>query len=90
MAFGNADVGSVHCISEAIGGHVRHGHRRGRRDLPPFVFGHNRDADITRHAQVAYARVCRPQPLSGRGRRGRAVGYLFQMSRTWASPASPR
>ncbi|MGA4816159.1 hypothetical protein ACPA9J_17985 [Pseudomonas aeruginosa] len=35
------------------------------------MFGHNRDADITRHAQVAYALGIDPSPLAGRGRRGR-------------------
>lgn len=89
MAFGNADVGSVHCISEAIGGMYDTPHGVGNAIFLPFVFGHNRDADITRHAQVAYALGIDPN-LSPAEAAEAAVGYLFQMSKDLGIPASPR
>jgi len=85
MAFGNADVGSVHCISEAIGGMYNTPHGVGNAIFLPFVFGHNRDADIIRHAQVAYALGIDPN-LSPAEAAEAAVGYLFQMSKDLGIP----
>ncbi|WP_404939838.1 iron-containing alcohol dehydrogenase [Pseudomonas atacamensis] len=85
MAFGNADVASVHCISEAIGGMYDTPHGVGNAIFLPFVFGHNRDADITRHAQVAYALGIDPN-LSPAEAAEAAVGYLFQMSKDLGIP----
>lgn len=85
MAFGNADVASVHCISEAIGGMYDTPHGVGNAIFLPFVFGHNRDADILRHAQVAYALGIDPN-LSPVDAAEAAVGYLFQMSRDLGIP----
>ncbi|MBA6133285.1 MULTISPECIES: iron-containing alcohol dehydrogenase [Pseudomonas] len=85
MAFGNADVGSVHCISEAIGGMYDTPHGVGNAIFLPFVFGHNRDADIIRHAQVAYALGIDPN-LSPVEAAEAAVGYLFQMSKDLGIP----
>jgi len=55
MAFGNADIASVHCISESIGGLYDTPHGVGNAIFLPFIFAHNQDADIKRHADVAYA-----------------------------------
>ncbi|PYY81937.1 1,3-propanediol dehydrogenase [Pseudomonas sp. TKO26] len=85
MAFGNADVGSVHCISEAIGGMYDTPHGVGNAIFLPFVFGHNLDADILRHAQVAYALGIDPS-LSPANAAEAAVDYLFQMSKTLGIP----
>ncbi|MDU9390207.1 iron-containing alcohol dehydrogenase [Pseudomonas japonica] len=85
MAFGNADVGSVHCISEAIGGMYDTPHGVGNAIFLPFIFGHNRDADITRHAQVAYALGIDPN-LSPVAAAEAAVDYLFQMSKDLGIP----
>ncbi|MCS7684761.1 iron-containing alcohol dehydrogenase [Pseudomonas aeruginosa] len=85
MAFGNADVGSVHCISEAIGGMYDTPHGVGNAIFLPFVFGHNRDADIVRHAQVAYALGIDPG-LSPVDAAEAAVSYLFQMSKDLGIP----
>jgi alcohol dehydrogenase len=85
MAFGNADVGSVHCISEAIGGMYDTPHGVGNAIFLPFVFGHNRDADILRHAQVAYALGIDPM-LSPVDAAEAAVGHLFQMSKDLGIP----
>ena len=64
-------------------------HGVGNAIFLPFVFGHNRDADITRHAQVAYALGIDPN-LSPAEAAEAAVGYLFQMSKDLGIPASPR
>ncbi|UMZ15078.1 iron-containing alcohol dehydrogenase [Pseudomonas sp. MPFS] len=85
MAFGNADVGSVHCISEAIGGMYDTPHGVGNAIFLPFVFGHNLDADVLRHAQVAYALGINPS-LSPANAAKAAVDYLFQMSKTLGIP----
>lgn len=85
MAFGNADIASVHCISEAIGGMYDTPHGVGNAIFLPFVFGHNRDADILRHAQVAYALGIDPT-LPPVDAAEAAVDYLFQMSKDLGIP----
>ncbi|WAH55327.1 iron-containing alcohol dehydrogenase [Pseudomonas silvicola] len=85
MAFGNADIASVHCISEAIGGMYDTPHGVGNAIFLPFVFGHNRDADILRHAQVAYALGIDPS-LAPVDAAQAAVDYLFQLSKDLGIP----
>lgn len=53
MAFGNADVAAVHCISEAIGGLYDTPHGIANSVFLPWVFEFNRSADPGRHADVA-------------------------------------
>ncbi|HRA48655.1 MAG TPA: iron-containing alcohol dehydrogenase [Thermomicrobiales bacterium] len=53
MAFGNADVAAVHCISEAIGGLYDTPHGIANSVFLPWVFEFNRTADPARHADVA-------------------------------------
>ncbi len=53
MAFGNADVAAVHCISEAIGGLYDTPHGVANSVFLPIVFAHNIEADPARHADVA-------------------------------------
>lgn len=53
MAFGNADVGSVHCISEAIGGLYDTPHGIANSVFLPWVFAFNMHVDLVRHADVA-------------------------------------
>lgn len=60
VAFGNADVASVHCISEAIGGMYDTPHGVANSIFLPFIFSHNRDANLPRHAQVGYALGAEP------------------------------
>lgn len=55
VAFGNADIGSVHCISEAIGGLYDTPHGVANAIFLPYVFKQNIDADVKRHAEVGYA-----------------------------------
>ncbi|CAM3069172.1 1,3-propanediol dehydrogenase [Ectopseudomonas mendocina] len=80
MAFGNADIASVHCISEAIGGMYDTPHGVGNAIFLPFVFAHNRDADLRRHADVAYALGIDPT-LAPAAAAEAAVEHLFAMSR---------
>ena len=52
-AFGNTDVGAVHCISEAIGGLYDTPHGVANSLFLPWVFAFNKEADVSRHADVA-------------------------------------
>jgi alcohol dehydrogenase len=54
-AFGNTDVGAVHCISEAIGGLYDTPHGVANSLFLPWVFAFNKEADPVRHADVAEA-----------------------------------
>jgi len=85
MAFGNADIASVHCISEAIGGMYDTPHGVGNAIFLPFVFSHNRDADLRRHADVAYALGIDPN-LSAVAAAEAAVEQLFRMNRELGIP----
>jgi alcohol dehydrogenase len=55
MAFGNADVASVHCLAEAIGGLYDTPHGVANSVFLPYVFAHNAEAFPDRHAEVANA-----------------------------------
>jgi alcohol dehydrogenase len=55
MAFGNADVASVHCLAEAIGGLYDTPHGVANSVFLPHVFAHNASAAPRRHAEVAIA-----------------------------------
>ncbi|MGZ0702652.1 iron-containing alcohol dehydrogenase [Pseudomonas piscis] len=85
MAFGNADIASVHCISEAIGGLYDTPHGVGNAIFLPFVFSHNRDADLRRHADVAYALGIDPT-LDAASAAEQAVQRLFDMGRELGIP----
>ena len=85
MAFGNADIASVHCISEAIGGMYDTPHGIGNAIFLPFVFSHNRDADLRRHADVAYALGIDPN-LSAVDAAQAGVDQLFRMNRELGIP----
>lgn len=85
MAFGNADIASVHCISEAIGGMYDTPHGVGNAIFLPFVFRHNCDADLRRHADVAYALGIDPT-LDAATATERAVEHLFTMSNDLGIP----
>ena len=63
MAFGNADVAAVHCISEAIGGLYDTPHGVANSVFLPVVFQWNIEADPARHADVA---ECLGVPRAGR------------------------
>jgi alcohol dehydrogenase len=78
-AFGNSDVGSVHCISEAIGGLYDTPHGVANSIFLPYVFRHNIIADIERHATVAYALGAdRNLPAAEAAEKG--VELLFELS----------
>jgi len=80
MAFGNADIASVHCLSESIGGMYDTPHGVGNAIFLPFVFAHNIEADIKRHADVAYALGIDPAlPLKQAAQA--AVDWLFALNR---------
>ncbi|MBY6029271.1 iron-containing alcohol dehydrogenase [Halomonas sp. DP8Y7-1] len=85
MAFGNADIASVHCISEAIGGMYDTPHGVANSIFLPFVFRHNCDADLERHSQVAFALGVDPQLGEADAARA-AVDVLFNMSQRLGIP----
>ncbi|PFG08798.1 iron-containing alcohol dehydrogenase [Marinobacter sp. LV10MA510-1] len=85
MAFGNADIASVHCISEAIGGMYDTSHGVANSIFLPFVFQHNCDADIYRHSQVAICLGVDPS-LSEHDAANAAVDKLFSMIRRLGIP----
>jgi len=85
MAFANADIASVHCISESIGGLYDTQHGVGNAIFLPFVFAHNQEADIKRHADVAYALgidPTLPPELAAQA----AVDWLFALNRALNIP----
>lgn len=53
IAFGNSDVGGVHCMAEALGGLYDTPHGVANSMLLPFVFEYNIPADPEKHVVVA-------------------------------------
>ena len=85
MAFGNTDVASVHCISESIGGMYDTPHGAGNAIFLPFVFQHNCDADLERHANVAFALGVDPS-LPSNEAINKAVERLFEINKILSIP----
>jgi alcohol dehydrogenase len=82
MAFGNADVAAVHCISEAIGGLYDTPHGVANSAFLPWVFDWNRQADPVRHAEVA---AC-----LGIDRTGRADDEVAAAAARWLADLGER
>lgn len=55
FAFGNADVGGVHCMAEAIGGFYDTPHGVANSVFLPLVTEFNAPSDLRKHADVAVA-----------------------------------
>jgi len=53
IAFGNADVGGVHCMAEALGGLYDTPHGIANSMLLPYVFEYNIPSNVSKHAKVA-------------------------------------
>lgn len=53
ISFGNADVGGVHCMAEALGGLYDTPHGVANSMLLPYVFEYNISSNIKKHAIVA-------------------------------------
>ncbi|MBM7661986.1 alcohol dehydrogenase [Bacillus mesophilus] len=53
MAFSHADVASVHCMAEAIGGLYDTPHGVANSMFLPYIVEFNAEADITKHAMIA-------------------------------------
>lgn len=79
IAFGNSDIGSVHCISEAIGGLYDTPHGVANSIFLPYVFKHNISADEDRHAEVGYA-LGADSNLSKKDAANKASEILFELS----------
>lgn len=79
IAFGNSDIGSVHCISEAIGGLYDTPHGVANSIFLPYVFKHNISSNQGRHAEVGYALGASPD-LSVEDAANKAAEILFELS----------
>ncbi len=55
LAFGNADVGAVHCLGESLGGLFDTPHGLACSAFLPVVLEFNLEADLAKHAAVARA-----------------------------------
>lgn len=55
LAFGNADVGAVHCMGESLGGLYDTPHGVACAVFLPYVLEFNLEADLVKHAGVARA-----------------------------------
>jgi alcohol dehydrogenase len=53
MAFSHADVASVHCMAEAIGGLYDTPHGVANSMFLPYIVEYNAEADIAKHATIA-------------------------------------
>lgn len=53
IAFGNSDVGGVHCMAEALGGLYDTPHGVANSMLLPYVFEYNIPSNVEKHAMVA-------------------------------------
>ncbi|MED1469911.1 iron-containing alcohol dehydrogenase [Bacillus salipaludis] len=53
IAFGNSDVGGVHCMAEALGGLYDTPHGVANSMLLPYVFEYNIPSNVEKHAVVA-------------------------------------
>lgn len=53
IAFGNSDVGGVHCMAEALGGLYDTPHGVANSMLLPYVFEYNIPSNVEKHATVA-------------------------------------
>ena len=84
-AFGNSDVASVHCISEAIGAMYDTPHGVANAIFLPFMFRHNCDTNPARHAQVAYALGIDPTLPEAEAAEA-AADHLTELSRRLGIP----
>lgn len=85
IAFGNSDIASVHCISEAIGGMYDTPHGVGNAIFLPYVFRHNSDESPQKHADVAYALGADPS-LDTKSAVAKGIERLFEMNNTLGIP----
>uniref|UniRef100_UPI00129BD570 iron-containing alcohol dehydrogenase n=1 Tax=Sporosarcina obsidiansis TaxID=2660748 RepID=UPI00129BD570 len=82
----NADTASVHCVAEAIGGLYDTPHGVANAIFLPYVFKHNMDADIKRHAEIGYAMGIDPS-LPHTDAAKQAIARLFELSKRLNIPS---
>lgn len=85
VAFGNSDVGSVHCLSEALGGFYDAPHGVLNSIFLPYVFEYNIEANLEKHADVAYA-LGIDKNLSMEEAAYQGVQFLFELCDTVGIP----
>ena len=85
MAFGNSDVGAVHCLAESIGALYDTPHGVANAVLLPFVMEFNREA-----AGAKYARIAELAGVGAGGREeaaARLIQKILEFSRALLIPA---
>ena len=85
MAFGNSDVGAVHCLAESIGALYDTPHGVANAVLLPFVMEFNQEA-----AGVKYARIAELAGVGAGGREeaaARLIQKILEFSRALSIPA---
>jgi len=85
MAFGNSDVGAVHCLAESIGALYDTPHGVANAVLLPFVMEFNREA-----AGAKYARIAALAGVEAGNREeaaGRLIEKILEFSRALSIPA---
>jgi len=85
MAFGNSDVGAVHCLAESIGALYDTPHGVANAVLLPFVMEFNREA-----AGAKYARIAELAGVGAGGREeaaARLIQKILEFSRALSIPA---
>lgn len=78
IAFSNSNVGSVHCISEAMGGVYDIPHGIVNAIFLPYVFEYNSEEKTERHATISYA-LGVDRNLSPKLAIQQGVNLLFEM-----------
>jgi alcohol dehydrogenase len=86
MAFGNADVASVHCLAEAIGGLYDTPHGVANSVFLPFVFAHNAEMFPDCHAEVALALGVSPEGRPADEIAAAGAAWLWALARTIGIP----
>jgi alcohol dehydrogenase len=84
MAFGNSDVGAVHCLAEALGSIYDTPHGVANAVFLPYVMEFNLAAAAAKYADIAA--IVGVEETSARGASRRLIRMIKELSRTLAIP----
>jgi alcohol dehydrogenase len=84
MAFGNSDVGAVHCLAEALGSIYDTPHGVANAVFLPYVMEFNLAAAAAKYADIAA--IVGVEEASARGASRRLIRMIKELSRTLAIP----
>ncbi|MFC0471734.1 iron-containing alcohol dehydrogenase [Halalkalibacter kiskunsagensis] len=86
MAFSHADVASVHCMAEAIGGLYDTPHGIANSMFLPFVIEYNAEAELTKHAKIARTLNLATETESDKDAAAALVNDMKQLAKDIAIP----